>query len=95
MADTVSQLTAVEAEPDRQRIERLVRSVLDGHFAAGDANVGGFAFMVWDVNGSSTCECRNVDGHIPEILIPDFVRNRLLAFKIESWTIDTVNEASA
>lgn len=53
-------------------------------------NLSGISLVTWGKDGSSTCMLLS-DGQIPGILVPDFVRNRLLAKKIEDWTIDTVN----
>ena len=48
--------------------------------------------MVWASDGTSTSKCLSrVNSPIPSILIPDFVRNKLLAEKIEAWTIDSLN----
>lgn len=55
-----------------------------------DRPLGGAAIAVWDIDGSSICDLQS-NGTIPAILVPDFVRNRLLAAKIEDWTIDTLN----
>lgn len=51
--------------------------------------VEGFAVMIWGSDGSTVYA--HTDGSIPSILVPDFVRNRLLASRIEAWTIDTIN----
>lgn len=81
---------------DRRYVEKDVRGVLDSHMRSADARIAGFAFVVWDVDGTSTCIASVNDGStIPAILVPDFVRNRLLPDRIERWTIDTVNEAWA
>ena len=69
-------------------IEDATKEVLRQH---GAADLAGFAFVVWGRDGESTCDCANLEGHIPTILIPDFVRNRLLAWRIEGWTLDTIN----
>lgn len=74
---------------NRAAIEKRIRAVLD---AQGD-DICGFALVVWASDTRSTADlgAKVHDGSvIPEILIPDFVRNRLLAVKIEEWTVDTV-----
>lgn len=70
--------------------QEWVKCVLDAHVTA-DASVDGFAFVVWDRDGASTCKMI-AGGGIPSILIPDFVRNKLLADKIEDWTLMTISE---
>ena len=81
-------------KPDALDRERAVRRYVDDALIAQARDgheIVGFAFMVWDHRGTSVATAYNMDGHIPAILIPDFVRNRLLAGKIEQWTIDTLN----
>lgn len=59
--------------------------------AMGEPIVG-YVVMCWSADGTSACKTIAKDGStIPSILVPDFVRNRLLADRIESWTLDTVN----
>lgn len=59
-----------------------------------NSEIAGFAFVVWGKDGTSVCIQRVKDGSmIPSILVPDFVRNRLLAERIEQWTIETINES--
>lgn len=75
---------------NRANIEKRIRAVLDVH---GD-DICGFGLVVWGSKGSSTADLGTKQPDqgaiIPEILIPDFIRNRLLAVKIEDWTVDTV-----
>lgn len=54
--------------------------------------IAGFALVAWEADCTSLAVC-HVGGasSIPTILVPDFVRNRLLAQRIESWTIETIN----
>lgn len=79
-----------EKDVDRTLIERRIRAVLDGH--GGD--FAGFALVVWNAEGASTADMANREprqgAYIPAILIPDFVRNRLLGMKIEEWAVDTI-----
>lgn len=76
---------------DRRYVERDMRVVLDAHCRI-DPAIAGFALVVWSPDGTSTCMSRiNESNMIPSILVPDFVRNRLLADRIERWTIDTIN----
>ena len=68
---------------DREYIEDKIRDVLDGH----GHEIAGMVFMVWDKEMSSTCLHRVKRGcPLPEILIPDFVRERLMAEKIGEWS---------
>ena len=58
-------------------------------------DVAGAAFVVWSAdNGSSAMMFAGADSRIPSILIPDFVRNRLLAVKIIDWTKDDINTSN-
>lgn len=77
-----------QEDAKREFVERCVDDVIARHNT--DGRLGGFAFMVWDTDGASTVDAANMDGYIPTILIPDFVRNRLLAYRIETWTLDTI-----
>lgn len=78
-----------ETNEDRKVVEQGLRNVLNNH---SESDIAGFAIIVWGTDGGSTVSLgRNDKSQIPSILIPDFVRSRLLAEKIEQWTIDTVN----
>ena len=47
--------------------------------------------MAWGSDGGSSCKTFVKDGSIiPTALIPDFVRNRLLAERIEQWTLESL-----
>lgn len=63
------------------------REVIAGH----GTDLAGYAVMAWTKDGTSTCDSANLAGNIPTILIPDFVRNRLLAHRIEEWTLEEIN----
>lgn len=79
-----------EKSKNRALIEARIRAVLD---AQGD-DICGFALVVWGSDTRSTADlgCEVTNGpHIPTILVPDFVRNRLLAQQIEVWTVDSMN----
>lgn len=56
----------------------------------GDDEIAGFAIVVWDKNSESTADLENFSGHIPSGLIPDYVRNLLLAERLESWAVARV-----
>lgn len=83
-------LSLPDIEENRRDIEYRIRRVLDSH----GKGMCGFALVVWGADGRSTADLgtKTPDNGlvIPEILVPDFVRNRLLAVKIEDWTVDTV-----
>ena len=56
-------------------------------------DVAGYAFVAWDAdNWSITARWAGPDSRIPGLLAPDYVRNRLLASEIESWTLETIND---
>ena len=57
------------------------------------SNIAGYALVVWAGCGKSAVSfAANDASAIPSILIPDFVRNRLLAERIESWTLSGMEE---
>lgn len=64
----------------RNRVEVLLQSM------SGDGvPIAGFAFVVWDGQGASAATMLSRRGTLPESLIPDFVRSRLLAEKVLVW----------
>jgi len=74
----------------RAHVERQVRDCLDM-----TDDVAGAAFVVWSADGGSTASIYTSSAsRIPSILVPDFVRNRLLAMKIIDWTIDDINTSN-
>ena len=76
-----------DAKDDRRAfVEHKIRTVLDSH---GD-DLAGFAFMVWAPDHRSTCfsSC-NDTSDVPKIMIPDFVRNRLMAERIVDWSVSS------
>ena len=75
-------------DPGRARFLEDLHEQL-GYF---EGKVAGYAFVVWDEEGGSSASAVGTCT-IPGILVPDFVRNRLLAYKIEDWTIETVNKS--
>lgn len=72
----------------RWMAEKTIRDVIKGP----GVPIAGFALVAWQADYTSIAVCK-VGGasSIPTILVPDFVRNRLLAQRIEAWTIDTIN----
>lgn len=71
---------------DREHIERSVRSVLDSQH-----DLAGFAIVVWGADFSTTCDMDSGPrSNIPSIVIPDLVRARLLAYRTETWTIQSL-----
>jgi len=90
--DNVAPIAAA-VDLDRRYIEQDIRDVLDAHSGAGfgSNDFAGYAIVVWSRDGSSTCSARcNEHSQIPTALVPDFVRNRLLADRIERWTSDAI-----
>lgn len=74
---------------DRADVEYFVRRVLDVHAQ----RIAGYAIVVWAPDQSSTADLGGLPGNtVPTIMIPDFVRNRLLAEKIEMWTVKGLEE---
>ena len=55
-----------------------------------DSPIAGFALVVWDEESFFAGDSKNYDGKIPRALIPDFVRNCLLAENNVDWTIARV-----
>lgn len=78
---------------ERKLIEQRIRAVLD---VKGD-DICGFALVVWGRDGTSVADSgvKNSDTAagtvIPPILIPDFVRSRLLGMTIEQWALEAIN----
>lgn len=65
---------------------RETRDMIDGMTKEGRPVVG-FAMVMWDSENASNAACKAYPGSsIPSIAVPDFVRNRLLAQKIEDWS---------
>lgn len=74
-------------------------AIITGHVAASTdimlkhGDIAGFAFVVWDREGGSIVCVKLKDScTIPGILVPDFVRNRILAEKIQEWTIEKLTQ---
>ncbi len=69
----------------------IARRRVDRVMAALDGRVAGMAIVVWGPDGASVAGMTVTPiSKIPSILVPDFVRNRLLAECIESWTLDSI-----
>lgn len=76
-----------DPEDARRFAENRAKKVIDAY----QGLVAGFAFVVWGADGGSTALVSvNEASNIPSIMVPDFVRNRLLAERIEAWTLDTL-----
>jgi hypothetical protein len=72
---------------DEARISFLrdMRGLIDEVQRDGRAMVG-YAVVLWDADLGSSASLRCGQGStIPSIAMPDFVRNRLLAMKINEW----------
>lgn len=54
----------------------------------------GFAIVAWGPDGGSCSSTEISDGSmIPSIMVPDFVRNRLLAERVIAWTMEEVEKS--
>lgn len=72
----------------------IIHHVSQAIDAMKNCDVAGMAFILWDIEGTSVVKQLVKDGsRIPCILVPDFVRNRLLADRIEEWTIEIINQS--
>ena len=79
-------LLRAKKDRDREEIERAVRRVLEAQ-----NDLAGFAIVVWGADFSSTCDMASGPrSNIPSIVIPDLVRARLLAYRIETWTAESL-----
>lgn len=69
-------------EDEARYAENRMQRVIDAHAE----RIAGFAIVVWAPDGASTAlTVANETSRMPSILVPDFVRNRLLADTIERW----------
>lgn len=82
-------LNSPTKQSDRADIEWHIKRTLDAH----DDRIAGYAIVVWAPDGASTADIRSTGNTVPGIMVPDFVRNRLLAEKIEQWTIKDLRDA--
>lgn len=89
----VVKIDAIRQRRQRKNIETSIAKVLDGQETC-PGGLAGFAIVVWGLDGSSTAALATDGGVTPTILIPDFVRNRLLGEKIEAWTIESINRSN-
>ena len=72
-------------ERTRSAIIREATSMFDAMISDGRPVVG-MALVLWDGDGGSAAALKAYPGSlIPSIAMPEFVRNRLLAAKIEEW----------
>ena len=70
-----------------------VRADFEDTLQQHGGEIVGCAIVLWGRDGASTSSVwMRAANPIPGILVPDFVRNRLLAQKIKGWTIETVND---
>ena len=64
---------------------RDMRTLVDAAQRDGRPIVG-YAVVLWDAENGSNASLRTGQGSsIPSIAMPEFVKNRLLASKIEEW----------
>ena len=75
-------------ERARAAVMAEVRGCLDG-METDDKPVVGMALVLWCADGGSNAVVKAFPGsNLPSIALPDFVRNRLLAAKIQEWMGD-------
>lgn len=73
-------------ERARASFMRDMRSLIDGAQRDGRPIVG-YAVVLWDSDlGSVASLCAGQGSTIPSIAMPEFVKNRLLASKINDWS---------
>ena len=74
----------------REKIERELREILDMFDA--DSPIVGYAFVAWDaVNRNASCQWTGENSRIPNILVGDFARARLLAEQVSNETLQDLN----
>lgn len=71
-------------QEERAEVEARIREALDTHVAAG-CRVGGFAFVVWGHDTASTADLRCYEPCVPNLIAPDFVKERLRHEISERW----------
>jgi hypothetical protein len=76
---------------DDSRVTRRLKLSVQNHVNHG-CDIAGFAFVIWSSEGATSSVVIN-NSRIPGIVIPDLVRNKLLAEKIEEWTIESIHNA--
>jgi hypothetical protein len=76
----------------RRLTSDVVGASIDKHLAAHGGDIAGYAFVVWGADMGSTVVLDVDRNPIPSALIPDFVRNCLLAYRIETWTLETLSD---
>lgn len=74
---------------NRQATDDYLRRCLD----AQGTDIAGFAFVVWGADMRSIAELQVWENSIPSAVVPDFVRNRLLAERIESWALESLRRS--
>lgn len=75
------------AQSDARHVSGRIERLIEVH----DQRIAGFAIVVWAPSGASTALTSvNEASKVPAIMVPDFVRNRLLADTIERWVRDDV-----
>jgi hypothetical protein len=63
-----------------------VKDIVNAHGDAG-CNIAGFAFVIWASDNASTATVRcGPLSTIPSVAMPEFIKQRLLAAKIEEWS---------
>jgi len=80
-------LHRLQDRSDQARISFLrdMRALVDAMQRDGRPIVG-YAVVLWDADNGSNASLRaGLGSSIPSIAMPEFVKNRLLASKIEEW----------
>ena len=80
-------LHIMKAQSDIVRINVMseTRNMLAG-FESDGKPVVGFALVMWGSDGASSATIISGEGSaIPAIAMPEFIKNRLIAAKIEEW----------
>ena len=79
------ELLRVPKSEDRSKI---LREDVGRFISTMPAEIAGFAIMMWDMDLNTNGKIRVWDNPIPSILVPDLVRNWLLAKQAEDWTVE-------
>ncbi len=89
MAAKIESIKAHRRKRNQDDIAKAIAEVLDGH----GPDAVGVALVLWDADGHSTACCRALLGsRIPPVLVPEFVKMRLLGEVIEGWAVDAVED---
>lgn len=87
-----TRLTVIDTKKEDRdiafHVPKRLAEMCQQHLDAG-SNIAGYALVIWGSDSSTTADMQTLKGNsIPLILAPDLVRNRLLALKIEEWSVN-------